>query len=74
MISLQPTQAAHFANIAYATLKQGGLKTSASYPYLSPLFNFDNYNITGISGSILERIFRHQTPFGYIAKGRTGGV
>ncbi|NMM42803.1 hypothetical protein HHO47_18900, partial [Pseudoalteromonas arctica] len=52
--------------------EHGGLKTSASFPFLSPIFSFEGLNITAISGSILERIFRHHTPFGCIAKGKTG--
>ncbi|NMM42435.1 lipase family protein, partial [Pseudoalteromonas arctica] len=52
--------------------EHGGLKTSASFPFLSPIFSFEGLNITAISGSILERIFRHHTPYGCIAKGKTG--
>ncbi|MGO3786719.1 MAG: lipase family protein [Pseudoalteromonas prydzensis] len=72
MTTLPPAVAASFAAIAYETLSQGTMKNSEIYTDLEARFTFNSSAVQGISGSILERIFRHHTPFGCIAKGKTG--
>ncbi|NMM42805.1 hypothetical protein [Pseudoalteromonas arctica] len=72
MTTLPPAVAASFAAIAYETLSQGTMQNSEIYTDLEARFTFNSSAVHGISGSILERIFRHHTPFGCIAKGKTG--
>ncbi|MDQ2045387.1 lipase family protein [Pseudoalteromonas sp. 20-92] len=68
---LTPSLAARFAAISYSTDTTDGVEGSAYYGALSRHFDFDSDSVKGISGSILERVFRHRTPFGCIAKGKT---
>ena len=69
---LTPELAALFASVAYDVNRNGGTQTSLYHSRLAVGFSFESDNLQAISGSVLERIFKHTTPFGCIAKGKRG--
>ena len=72
MNTLNPEAAALFASIAYDSDDMISLKGSEYYQFLQNSFTFENDTLKGVSGGILERIFKHATPFGCVAKGKAG--
>ena len=72
MNTLTPDFAALFASIAYEVAEGEDLSRNEYSKGLNRYFSFENAVIKGVSGSILERVFKHTTPFGCIAKGKPG--
>lgn len=72
MRTLPPEIAAMFASIAYKTFNKEDFTSGTLYQGLKGQFHFDGNYLKGVSGSVLERIFKHTTPFGCIAKGKPG--
>lgn len=74
MTELTPFMAASLADTVYKLKKSGQEKvfTDALPPQITKNFDFDlsNHRITGVSGSIISRLFNRQTGFAAIGKGK----
>ncbi|WP_245608410.1 lipase family protein [Shewanella waksmanii] len=72
MRTLTPAIAANFASIAYEANNLNTIQLTDYYTELKSGFSFESDALSGVSGSILERVFKHKTTFGCIAEGKTG--
>ncbi|SBS40087.1 Lipase (class 3) [Marinomonas spartinae] len=67
---LTPNIAANFSSVAYDSLDGEDIVRSLYYRRISSFFSLEPDFISGVSGSVLERLFNHSTKFGCIAKGK----
>lgn len=71
---LSPQMAAKAAEIAYEAQSAANQARSIELPeVLRRGFSLSDFVLNGIAGTVFERLFRHQTGFGLIAKGHAKG-
>jgi hypothetical protein len=69
--SISPTMAVQAAQVSYLfRYKSSTIGNTKIPPDLRNNFDFSGDLVTGISGTVLERLFNHRTGFGVIGTGR----